>query len=47
MAATGVAAGGSHYGEPVGDSLPYDVRWGIEEYFRLLNSGTRIEDRRL
>ena len=25
----------------------YEKRWGIEEYFRLLKSGTRIEDRRL
>ena len=25
----------------------YERRWGIEEYFRLLKSGTRIEDRRL
>lgn len=25
----------------------YEARWGIEEYFRVLKSGTRIEDRRL
>ena len=25
----------------------YERRWGIEEYFRLLKTGTRIEDRRL
>ena len=25
----------------------YEQRWGIEEYFRLLKTGTRIEDRRL
>ena len=25
----------------------YETRWGIEEYFRLLKTGTRIEDRRL
>ena len=25
----------------------YEARWGIEEYFRLLKTGTRIEDRRL
>ena len=25
----------------------YEKRWGIEEYFRLLKTGTRIEDRRL
>ena len=25
----------------------YERRWSIEEYFRLLKSGTRIEDRRL
>ena len=25
----------------------YEARWAIEEYFRLLKSGTRIEDRRL
>ena len=25
----------------------YERRWGIEEYFRLLKSGTRIVDRRL
>ena len=24
----------------------YEARWGIEEYFRVLKSGTRIEDRR-
>ena len=25
----------------------YEARWGIEEYFRVLKTGTRIEDRRL
>ena len=25
----------------------YEARWGIEEYFRVLKIGTRIEDRRL
>ena len=25
----------------------YEARWGIEEYFRVLKSGTRVEDRRL
>ena len=25
----------------------YEARWGIEEYFRLLKTGTRLEDRRL
>ena len=25
----------------------YEARWGIEEYFRVLKSGARIEDRRL
>ncbi len=25
----------------------YETRWGIEEYFRVLKSGARIEDRRL
>ena len=25
----------------------YEMRWGIEEYFRLLKTGARIEDRRL
>ena len=25
----------------------YEARWGIEEYFRVLKTGTRIEDQRL
>ena len=29
------------------DGGPLEVRWGIEEYFRVLKTGTRIEDRRL